>query len=222
MPPLTLSIWRSLRRLPAVSSPRSSYLSTYPYGCTEQTMSSFLPNLVVADTLKKLNLSGLVSPADLQAKTNAGLDRLNDLRHDDGGWGWWKEDQSRVFMTAYVVSGLAQAKAAGYDKAAANLPGGVRYLQQQLAQHPRMIPELRAYVTLCPQPGRRAESWPFGRNPVVPAQRSFRGRACPYRHGHAAHRGQPRAADRTIVGRVKPSAPARWSPGHRATARCSI
>ena len=124
-----------------------SYLSTYPYGCTEQTMSSFLPNLVVADTLKKLNLSGLISPADLQAKTNAGLDKLNDLRHDDGGWGWWKEDQSRVFMTAYVVSGLAQAKTAGYAKAAANLRGGVRYLQQQLAQHPRMIPALRAYVT---------------------------------------------------------------------------
>jgi uncharacterized protein YfaS (alpha-2-macroglobulin family) len=122
------------------------YLTSYPYGCTEQTMSSFLPNLVVADTLKKLNLSGLVSPADLQAKINAGLDRLNDLRHDDGGWGWWKEDNSRVFMTAYVVSGLAQAKSAGYAKAEANLGGGVAYLQKQLAQHPRMIPELRAYV----------------------------------------------------------------------------
>jgi alpha-2-macroglobulin len=122
------------------------YLTTYPYGCTEQTMSSFLPNLVVADTLKKLNLSGLVSPADLQAKIDAGLDRLTDLKHDDGGWGWWKEDSSRVFMTAYVVSGLAQAKTAGYAKAGADLPGGVRYLQKQLAQHPRMIPELRAYV----------------------------------------------------------------------------
>ena len=122
------------------------YLSTYPYGCTEQTMSSFLPNLVVADTLKKLNLSGLVSPADLQAKTNAGLDRLNDLKHDDGGWGWWKEDDSRVFMTAYVVSGLAEAKSAGYAKADANLAGGVGYLEKQLIQHPRMIPALRAYV----------------------------------------------------------------------------
>jgi uncharacterized protein YfaS (alpha-2-macroglobulin family) len=122
------------------------YLTSYPYGCTEQTMSSFLPNLVVADTLKKLNLSGLVSPADLTAKINAGLDRLNDLKHDDGGWGWWKEDASRVFMTAYVVSGLAQAKDAGYAKAEANLGGGVAYLQKQLAQHPRMLPELRAYV----------------------------------------------------------------------------
>ncbi len=122
------------------------YLTSYPYGCTEQTMSSFLPNLVVADTLKKLNLSSVVSPADLEAKINAGLDRLNDFKHDDGGWGWWKEDATQVFMTAYVVSGLAQAKAAGYPKAENSLPGGVRYLQQQLKQHPRMIPELRAYV----------------------------------------------------------------------------
>jgi uncharacterized protein YfaS (alpha-2-macroglobulin family) len=28
------------------------YLTSYPYGCTEQTMSSFLPNIVVAQTLK--------------------------------------------------------------------------------------------------------------------------------------------------------------------------
>ena len=122
------------------------YLTSYPYGCTEQTMSSFLPDLVVSETLKKLNLSGLVSPADLQAKVNAGLDRLNDFRHDDGGWGWWKDDASRVFMTAYVVSGLAQAKSAGYAKAGTNLGGGVTYLQKQLAQHPRMIHDLRAYV----------------------------------------------------------------------------
>ena len=89
---------------------------------------------------QKLNLSGLVSPADLQAKINAGFDRLNDLKHDDGGWGWWKEDASSVFMTAYVVSGLAEAKSAGYAKADANLGGGVAYLQKQLAQHPRMLP----------------------------------------------------------------------------------
>src|SRR5205814_2363318 len=30
------------------------YLTSYPYGCTEQTMSSFLPNIVVAQTLKDI------------------------------------------------------------------------------------------------------------------------------------------------------------------------
>ena len=28
------------------------------------------------------------------------------FQHDDGGWGWWKNDQSDPFMTAYVIDGL--------------------------------------------------------------------------------------------------------------------
>ena len=42
------------------------------------------------------------------AKMQAGLERLKDYQHEDGGWGWWKEDESRVSMTAYVVGGLGQ------------------------------------------------------------------------------------------------------------------
>ena len=58
------------------------------------------------------------SPIDrttLNAMVKSGLERLYSYQHDDGGWGWWPDDQSRVFMTAYVISGLGQAKAAGYD-----------------------------------------------------------------------------------------------------------
>ncbi len=82
----------------------------------------------------------------MNLKVDAGLERLADLQHDDGGWGWWKEDDSRVFMTAYVVAGLAEATHAGYPKAQSQMYMVVRYLQQQLAQHPRMIVDLRAYV----------------------------------------------------------------------------
>ncbi len=124
------------------------YLTSYPYGCTEQTMSSFLPNVIVAESLKKLNLTGRIDPADLAAKVNAGFDRLADYQHDDGGWGWWKEDDSRVFMTAYVVTGLAEA-AHTYPlngQRQQMLEKGRGYLSAQLAQHPRMIPDLRAYV----------------------------------------------------------------------------
>ena len=45
----------------------------------------------------------------------AGLDRLYQYQHPDGGWGWWQTDDSQPFMTAYVLAGLVQAKAAGYD-----------------------------------------------------------------------------------------------------------
>ena len=32
------------------------YLTTFPYGCTEQTMSSFLPNIIVSQTLEGVSL----------------------------------------------------------------------------------------------------------------------------------------------------------------------
>lgn len=128
--------------------PALAYLTSYPYGCTEQTMSSFLPNVIVAETLKKLNVTGRVDENDLKAKVQAGLDRLKDFQHDDGGWGWWKEDESRVFMTAYVASGLAEAsRSIELDGDAQSMKQkGIAYLEKQLKDHPRMLPELRAYT----------------------------------------------------------------------------
>jgi uncharacterized protein YfaS (alpha-2-macroglobulin family) len=128
--------------------PALNYLTTYPYGCTEQTMSSYLPNVIVADTLTRLKGAGGVDPAGLQAKMEAGLERLKDYQHDDGGWGWWKEDDSRVYMTAYVVGGLGQ----GFHVKKPTwqyqymLRRGKGYLVKALAEHPRMRPELRAAV----------------------------------------------------------------------------
>jgi hypothetical protein len=124
------------------------YLTSYPYGCTEQTMSSYLPNVIVAETLNRLNVSGRVDDADLRAKMQAGLARLQDYQHDDGGWGWWKEDESRVYMTAYVVSGIGMgaqfAPLSGEQQGMLNR--GKAYLHTQLDQHPNMRPELRAAV----------------------------------------------------------------------------
>ncbi|RXH58616.1 alpha-2-macroglobulin family protein [Granulicella sibirica] len=122
------------------------YLSTFPYGCTEQTMSSFLPNILIADATKKLSLQKPVDPALLATRIKAGFDRLADYQHEDGGWGWWKEDTSQVFMTAYVVSGYGQARRVGYDKAGESLRKGVGFLETTLRAHPRMLPELRAYT----------------------------------------------------------------------------
>ncbi len=91
------------------------YLTSYPYGCTEQTMSSFLPDVLVADALQKLGVKSNIDPATLHKQVQAGLDRLYTYQHDDGGWGWWQTDDSHPFMTAYVLAGLSQAKAAGFD-----------------------------------------------------------------------------------------------------------
>jgi uncharacterized protein YfaS (alpha-2-macroglobulin family) len=122
------------------------YLTSYPYGCTEQTMSSFLPNIVVAKAMKDLKLQATVDTPELQKKIEAGMARLKDFQHADGGWGWWKEDDSQVFMTAYVISGFGQAREAGYDPGANSLNRAIQYLHNSLSQHVNMHEDLRAYV----------------------------------------------------------------------------
>src|SRR5207245_6173098 len=91
------------------------YLTSFPYGCTEQTMSSFLPNIVVAQALKDVPSAKIGASNDLDKKVQRGQDRLYAYQHDDGGWGWWKDDKSDPFMTAYVVVGLTLAGHAGYQ-----------------------------------------------------------------------------------------------------------
>jgi uncharacterized protein YfaS (alpha-2-macroglobulin family) len=91
------------------------YLTSFPYGCTEQTMSSFLPNVVVAQALKDVPTAKIRATNDLDKKMQRGMDRLYAYQHDDGGWGWWKDDKTDPFMTAYVVDGLTLATRAGYQ-----------------------------------------------------------------------------------------------------------
>ena len=111
------------------------YLIDYPYGCTEQTMSRFLPAAITVKTLRDLGIEqqkvmdrvfGGIEPAtavathpkgkhdlkELDAMVDQGLRRLYDFQHEDGGWGWWKEGRSDYFMSAYVVWGLSLARQA--------------------------------------------------------------------------------------------------------------
>ena len=52
---------------------------------------------------------------NVNRKVKKGLDRLAKFQHDDGGWGWWRDDATDPWMTAYVVDGLTIASRAGYQ-----------------------------------------------------------------------------------------------------------
>src|SRR5262249_4165714 len=101
--------------------------------CTEQTMSSFLPNVVVAQALKEVKTTSIRASNNLETKVNRGLERLYDYQHEDGGWGWWKNDKTDSFMTAYVVDGLGLARAAGYSIRGYSLSRARTALQALLA-----------------------------------------------------------------------------------------
>jgi uncharacterized protein YfaS (alpha-2-macroglobulin family) len=122
------------------------YLTSYPYGCTEQTMSSFLPDVLVADALKKLDVKSNIDPAVLNKQVQAGIERLYNYHHPDGGWGWWQTDDSQPFMTAYVLAGLAQAKAIEYDVRDDVIESGRKWLLGEFTKQQRVASDLRAYM----------------------------------------------------------------------------
>jgi uncharacterized protein YfaS (alpha-2-macroglobulin family) len=91
------------------------YLTSYPYGCAEQTMSSFLGNIAVARALKEARRASLRPDNDLPLKVKRGLERLSRLQSEDGGWGWFEGSPTDPYMTAWVVDGLVLARQAGYQ-----------------------------------------------------------------------------------------------------------
>jgi hypothetical protein len=109
-------------------------LAQYPYGCAEQTMSAFLPDVVLYDTLRAMNRPTKLLGKDLPQMVQDGLFRLYDMQNSDGGWGWWSTDQPNVWMTAYVLYGMALAKQAGFPVNAGIYSGGVDALQTYVQQ----------------------------------------------------------------------------------------
>lgn len=91
-------------------------LAGYPYGCVEQTMSRFLPTLIAANAFNEIKAplsSNIIK--ELPKMIEAGLKRLYGFQHQDGGWGWWENDESNEHMTAYVIYGMALSRKAGYN-----------------------------------------------------------------------------------------------------------
>ncbi len=125
------------------------YLVQFPYGCAEQTVSSFLPNIAVAQ-LQGFDAFKIVSAEELDEKVVAGLERLATFQRPDGGFGYWQDSsESYPYLTAYILHALELTREAGYA-----IDGGVaarahQYLQEVLRDHSmdrRLDLSERAYI----------------------------------------------------------------------------
>ncbi len=146
------------------------FLADYPYGCVEQTMSRFLPAVIVAKTMQDLGFSAadvkdyiehVLEPrgdppghperhqyeslSKLNKITQEGLKRLYDFQHPDGGWGWWKEGESDSFMSAYVLWGLSLARQAKMEVKSDVIFRAISYLQTQLVEE-ESNPDMLAWM----------------------------------------------------------------------------
>ena len=130
------------------------YLTGYPYGCVEQTMSRALPNAVVGRALSKLGVEQPGLAEELPALINNGLQILYGYQHNDGGWGWWYDDATDVYQSAWVVFGLSVTREAGYPVDEKVIERGAAYLKLQL-EGSALDSRTRAYVIYSLQPGAR-------------------------------------------------------------------
>jgi uncharacterized protein YfaS (alpha-2-macroglobulin family) len=90
-------------------------LVDYPYGCVEQTMSRFMPAVVVRRFLSEAGIQDPELDAKIVDVSEKSQARLRTMQRGDGGFGWWSYDGADPEMTALVLEGLYHAKQSGVD-----------------------------------------------------------------------------------------------------------
>lgn len=115
-------------------------LEYYPYECTEQTVSRFLPNLESYLAFQELSLDSPELKSRLERTLEKGVTLLSARQNGDGGWAWWQGGESDTYITSYVMVGLLRAQDAGFAIDQNKLQKGTEYLLASLAA-PYMLGE---------------------------------------------------------------------------------
>lgn len=93
---------------------RLSYLTTYPHGCLEQTVSAAFPQLYLTSLAKE----GVLQPADCQKNIEAAIAALPTFAISGGGMTYWPGTSSysgaNVWGTIYATHFMVEAQKKGY------------------------------------------------------------------------------------------------------------
>ncbi len=118
--------------LTAATQDALAYLEHYPYECVEQTVSRFLPNVVTWQALEEMDLERPELRQKLAQLVGVALQRLYAQHHYDGGWGWWVNNDSNPYLTAYVLHGMLEAHRAGFVVDEQVMGQAATYLREEL------------------------------------------------------------------------------------------
>lgn len=108
------------------------YLEHYPYECTEQVVSRFLPNVVTYRAYQQLGMDNPELAEKLPGLVSVGLQKLYARQNSDGGWGWWSASKSSPNITAYVLLGMVEAQKADFAVEPAVIKRGAKFLLNHL------------------------------------------------------------------------------------------
>ncbi len=142
------------------------YLIEFPYGCTEQTLSRFLPSVAVMGAAEQLALDleeidsfifgelsneavgGREDFRDLLEEVIAdGITRMEELQLADGSWPWMPGGRSDLFMTAYAVWSLTLAEEMDVDLESIDMGAARDWLERQLIES-ELSPSRESWVLL--------------------------------------------------------------------------
>lgn len=125
-----------------------SYLQQYPYGCSEQTTSVLLSNIILKKYLETTHIHlENVTTEKLEQNITAAFERLYNYQSDNGGWSLWGgEDYVDSYLTTYVLSALVQAEENGFGVDVNVVKKGRDYLMKELSQGKISDPEGKAFA----------------------------------------------------------------------------
>lgn len=109
------------------------YLVTYPYECAEQTASRILPIFALSDVLDDFPIAGLSDRIYRDRLAAQGLERLRGKQSHDGGFGYWKADESWPYLTNWVTFAMLEGKRAGFKVDDAVLNRALSYVENYVA-----------------------------------------------------------------------------------------
>lgn len=104
-------------------------LIDYPYGCTEQLASRILPLVSMRDLAKEANVR---LPAKVDEVIDASIGKLLEHQGYDGGFGFWNEDQSQLWLSAYATLVIEEAAKKGYTVPKESRERAVSFLRNRL------------------------------------------------------------------------------------------
>jgi alpha-2-macroglobulin len=109
------------------------YLKTYPYYCNEQ-LASRLTGLILEDQVRLFRNEKQRNKTEIERA----IRRLVAAQNKKGGWGWWINSNSDIWVTLHVLRSLLLANSTGYN-VPVNEKQAISFLEDTYDEHPKEV-----------------------------------------------------------------------------------
>lgn len=90
------------------------YLIGYPYGCLEQSLSRFVPAMLLARALQRAGRPAILERGPLDDMVRRGLNRIASFQTNDGGFSYWPGGAADPWVTAMCLETMIRARELSY------------------------------------------------------------------------------------------------------------